>query len=688
MSMVRRPVEALRPRTVFLVLVLTVLVAYAGAILAGGFHFDDLHHVRDNPSVRTLGNLLPFYGDASLWSGEPGNRMYRPTGMVFHALDFALWKMLAGNGLHGPGWVLTNALLHAVASFLVFLLGRRLGLSRPAAFLAALVMALHPMHSEVVNYVSARSESTAAVFVLLALLAHLRARSAARGTRWAYTGLAVLLSFVGLTCKETAATFCAAVVWMELVLATGGIGARLKTAALRGAIYVVPLAVYMLLRHRMTGHAAAPVLMQGWEGLDPQIGGQRTFWANLAAQARAGVLYLQLWLRPLRLAADHDVSVVSTSASAIVAAVVLHAGIAAAAVRELLRGKRLVPLAIGWAYLCVLPSTLIPLNVVMNEHRMYLPGIAVALLAGAALARVWQVLGEQQGRGFATAAVALPLCLFAALAADRSREWRDDHTLWQSAALRSPLSSRAHMHVGSAHHLNSQTLEAEDSLAELDRALAAYARADELHPRWYDLQLNLGGAWLARGRLTQETRDFEQALDAYRSAGAIVGEDKPRPRFLQAAALTELRRYDDAVAMLVALDEADDDVTTIYDDAIARAYRKKGDRAAAMRHMMRVIEIEEPIDRVGGLLTLGWWYFEDGDVRRSEQLLDRALEISKRTGQYSPYLYVARFLNLMGQPGADTFLESALELGWNASPRNVRWVQGGPTPGARTTLLK
>ncbi len=688
MSMMRERAEVLRPRTVLLLLVLAVLVTYAAGILAGGFHFDDLHHVRDNPSVRTLGNPLPFYGDASLWSGEPGNQMYRPTGMVVHALDFAAWKTLAGNGLHGPGWVLTNALLHAFVSFLVFLLGTRLGLSRLAAFLAALVMAMHPLHSEVVNYVSARSESTAAVFVILALLAHWKARTAVGRRRWAFTALAVLLSFMAMTCKETAATFFAAVVWMELVLADGGVGARIRTAALRGAVYVLPLVVYLLLRREMIGFATAPIVMHGAGGIDPQIGGHRTFSANLATQARAGVLYLQLWLRPLRLAADHDVGAVSTSVPAVAAAALLHVTLVAGALRELLRGKRLLPLAVGWAYIFVLPSTLIPLNVVMNEHRMYLPGIAVALLAGAALARVFQVLATERSRGLAIAATALPLCLFAVLAADRSLEWRDDATLWSSAAKRSPLSARAHMHVGAAYHLNAQSVSGEDAVSELDRALTSYARADELHPGWYDLQLNLGGAWLARGRQSQDDADFQRALDAYVAAGRIVGENKERPRFLQSAALTELRRYDDAVRILTEMDEADDDVTTIYDDAIARALRKKGDRAGAARHMARVIEIEEPIDRAEGLLTLGWWYFEDGDLSRSEQMLSRALAIGKRKGQFKPFLYIARFLNVVGQPGAGEFVDSAKKLGWRALPREVTWVEGGPTPGARTTLRK
>ena len=61
-----------------------------------------------------------------------------------------------------------------------------------------------------------------------------------------------------------------------------------------------------------------------------------------------------------------------------------------------------------------------------------------------------------------------------------------------------------------------------------------------------------------------------------------------------------------------------------------------------------------------------------------------ALDIAKRTGAVKPYLYIARFLNVQGQSGAETFAESAIKLGWSAPPDEVLWVRGGATPGART----
>jgi tetratricopeptide (TPR) repeat protein len=122
----------------------------------------------------------------------------------------------------------------------------------------------------------------------------------------------------------------------------------------------------------------------------------------------------------------------------------------------------------------------------------------------------------------------------------------------------------------------------------------------------------------------------------------------------------------------------------MYDRLVARILRKKGDKAGAAAAMERVIARTEPNDEVDGLLDLGWWYFEDGDFTRAEGYLTRALTIAKRTHDRRPPLFIARFLLLVSQPGADQFLGLAQAWGWTAPPEEARWATGGATPGVFT----
>ncbi len=670
------------PRSVGLGILFAVLVTYAIGIANGSFHFDDVHHLTQNPGIRSLANIPRFFVDATLWSGEPGNVMYRPVGLIPSALDYSLW-----GGYYAPGWLLTNALLHVTVALLVWRLALRLGLSPLASALAGLVMAVHPIHSEVVCYVSARSESSAAALFLTAVFCHLNGRSRSGLTRIAWFATALVVACLAAWCKETAALFFAAVALIEVFRERGPWRGRLLRGIGFGALYASALGLVLWVRAEQLAHAIAPVaIATPIEGRDIQIGGGRTVLENLLTQSRVAVLYAQSLLRPAALSVDHDVRIVTGIEGSVIAAVSIHAIVIGVAVRAALRGARLLPMCVGLFWVLLAPSIVIPLNVVMNEHRLYLPGIAVALVAGAALARVATAIAASGRSTTAYAAVAAPLLLFAALAADRSLEWRDDLALWSSAVERSPDSARARMHLGAAYHeLSQEGGEDEQRSALLDLALIEYAESDRLHPGWYDLQLNIGGAYLARGRLRDDVADIERSLAAYEHAGEVVGAHNERPRYLRSIVLTELERYDEALTLIRELDAADESVTTLYPRAEANILRAMGDKSGAAAAMERVIEIETKDGGVEALLDLGWWYFEDGDFTASERYLSRAHEMGGAK-PFKPKLYIARFLNLLGQPGADEFIRGARKLGWNGQDEELKWVNGGRTPGASTQV--
>lgn len=674
-----------------LLLVLVVFLAYVAGAMLGSFHFDDYHNAAQNEHVTTLANVPRFFTDASTWSAEPGNTMYRPVLMTSYALDHAVW------GLRASGWLLTNLLLHAAVTVLVWSLARRLGLSPLAAFLAGLVHGLHPVHSEVVNYVSSRSESLAALLALGAVHLHLSSAARSGGARAAFAAGAALLGGLSLLAKETTALLFAAVALLEVVRTTGRpAGERVRRVAAAALPLAVVFAAAMFLRGQVLAHATAPVaLVTTAAGADHQAGGTISILDNvLKVQSRVVVLYLQTLLRPVALNVDHDVSRAPVWTASAAAALALHAAVAAWALRDLRRGRRLLPLCVGWFWLFLAPSVAFPLNVVMNEHRLYLPGIAVALLAGAALARVAALLRPRFGAGGSVAVAAAPLVLFLPLVLQRSFEWRSDEALWEAAVRRAPDSARAHMHYGAALHAQANRPGAPENPELLRRAIRSYMRSRDIHPRDSQTLLNLGSACIDLGRATSDAECFVTSLGVFDDAARVMGPSASRPRLLKAVALGELGRTDEAVAILRDIRAADPSTTALYDDLLARILRKAGRKADAEAAMRRVIQIEEPLDRVDGLVTLCWWNFEDGDVAAAKTLLERALAASNRArvagspASFLPYLYAARMMRLLGLRGPDadrevgSMIRLALETGWSAPADEARWVDGGPTPGA------
>ncbi|HEY1786091.1 MAG TPA: tetratricopeptide repeat protein [Pirellulales bacterium] len=124
--------------------------------------FDDNGYVFENPHV------APGLTRAGLWwaltDGPLGE--WCPLTVVSHMLDCQLY------GLDPAGHYLTNILLHAASSVLLFLvLLRMTGEVWPSAWVAA-IFAIHPLHVESVAWVAERRDMLSGLFFMLTLGAY------------------------------------------------------------------------------------------------------------------------------------------------------------------------------------------------------------------------------------------------------------------------------------------------------------------------------------------------------------------------------------------------------------------------------------------------------------------------------------------------------------------------------------
>jgi 4-amino-4-deoxy-L-arabinose transferase-like glycosyltransferase len=146
--------------------------------LSGGFVADDFFLLDRVRALGGLGHPLAYFHLGFF-------EYYRPLGFLSQALDRALW------GANAAGFHLTNVLLHAISTMLVFVLGRRL-MDRPAALVGALLFALHPASHEAVYWIAARFDLLATCFTLAALACLWRDGAAAYVAGVACFGLALL----------------------------------------------------------------------------------------------------------------------------------------------------------------------------------------------------------------------------------------------------------------------------------------------------------------------------------------------------------------------------------------------------------------------------------------------------------------------------------------------------------------
>ncbi len=451
------------------------VAVYLGSV-DNGFTFDDPWIVVENPLVRGDGSLAEVF-TAHYWAGqEPAGTLYRPLTIATYRFNHDL------AGLSPWSYHLVNVVLHGLVTVLLCLLARRL-VGDPAAAAAAILFAVHPVHSEAVASVVGRAELLAALFVLAAW--YFRERPL----------VAMALFICGLLSKENAVVLPALLLAEDIVLRRPPAGAR--EAARRYLPSIGAVAAFMLLRLAVLG---------------PLLGSTRGPWVDepvlprilTAVEVLGREILLLFW--PVTLSADYSYNQIPPVASPFepgfllgLAAVGLCAA-AAASARRRLPG---VALGIVVFFVAILPTSnlLFGIGVIMAERLLYLPSVGFCLAAGVMLAALG---GRAAPQRVAAVTCGVALAIAAPLGARswlRAADWFDQRTLFEATVRTSPHSALALVNLGSIY------LEE----GRLARAEAAYRRALAIAPDrpgpWYDLGRVLEG----RGRL-------DEAIVAYREA--------------------------------------------------------------------------------------------------------------------------------------------------------------------------
>lgn len=508
---------------------LAACLVYA-ATLRNGFVWDDHLYVTGAAFVREPRNLALLLSPSFYLQHGPVEGGARPLFLATLLADRALW------GESPAGYHLTNILLHAGCAALLAALAAAWTGTAAAGLLAGLILAVHPAASEAVCGVSFRPDLLAAIFVLLALLADLRARQTrARGGALAWTATGALAAGLALLSKENAAAAA-----LLLPLSWLGIPApffervrRVLALALLAAV----LALYAGFRlprggYESVGGAAehtgslAPATATAHHAPSPPewAWSQREAGARLLVAASGLALYARLLAAPWPLIADRPPPE-PDAAAAVTGLLFLTALLLAAWAAR----RRLPAASVGllWFLAALAPASgIVPLHNPVAERYLYLPLAGIALAAAATLEAAARRL--RPGRpGTALAALAcMPLAVGAILASRRAADWRSDAALF----------------AGEGSHsrgLYNRALQAQ-AAGRLEEAAAVYRRAAAANPAAAEPRVNLAALEQSAGR-------SERALALLREAAAAAPGSALTQEAL-GAALERAGRREEALA--------------------------------------------------------------------------------------------------------------------------------------------
>ncbi len=366
------------------------MVALAPALFLP-FVADDYFHVTEAARLGqalTKGWVLPIDSGGAWWTPHGlAVEYFRPLVVVSFAIDRALY------GQHAFGYHLTNLLLHAGATLIVWSIARRVLGVGFGAWGSAALFAIHPCHVQAVSWISGRTDVLAALFYMAALALYLESRERPRA-RTALALLSVLVFLLALTAKEMAITF------PVVVLAHGLLRPEQEPPARRWmvpALASLGAGLYVALRATVLGGLHPPPTPFAFHFGDPGL---------LWHLATAPLLYLGDFT--MFVPTDPVITVPFWQAHAglllvFVAVVVLALSRTVRQARD--RGTAIWGL--GWIAVTLLPVAMLPLG----EHFLYLPSLGYCVLVGSQ-APSWEAVDARARRGLAVVgAVVLLVCV-------------------------------------------------------------------------------------------------------------------------------------------------------------------------------------------------------------------------------------------------------------------------------------
>jgi len=453
------------------VLISAAALAFGGA-LRGSFHFDD-YSLLANPLITTIPGLWRMWGPLQT----------RPLTNLTFWLNYQL------NGANPGGYHAVNVLFHIGAVLLLYLALKHV-LQESPAFWAAAIFAVHPIQSEAVAYVFARSTLLSTVFCLASLLLWFRGSRA-----WA-----VALFALALLAKEECVAFPLFLllmsIWRKEDISTYGLP-------------ITAMLVLALFAGARAAWATAYTVGSGagfTAGISPL--------SYMAVQGAAIFRYLRLLIIPW----GFTIEPTAAPPYALAWAAVLT--IAAIAVWAFRKHHSAAVWVLCGLILLAPSSTIFPAADLAADRRMYLPMIAFS----AAFGVIAPYLLAQIPWAIAT--------VFLLLSMVRTEVWRTEETLWREAAQRAPGHVRPLLQLSRMVGDNeaadllaeAQSLEPNNSTipAELGRlylktgryalALQEFGRALALSPRDANALNNRGAALLALKQQQAARHDFTEAL--------------------------------------------------------------------------------------------------------------------------------------------------------------------------------
>ena len=439
----------------------------------------------------------------------PGGR-YRPLSQIMFATEY---EFFGANPIPGH---LINVLLYSLCCLLLFKMllvlmpaarGRDWYLS--VAFVAAVLFAAHPLHTEVVANIKGRDEILCLLFSLLALLFSVKY---AGGGKLICLPVILLCVFLAMLSKENAATLLAIVpLVLYFFVRPGTQRTLIPVLTVLGGIAAAVILRIAMIQTRTEGVQDSSLLNNPFVGV--------------AAAEKAATLFYT-WLRYLGLMIfphplTHDYYPKQIAITNFSNPLVIFSGlllIFLTVIAAIKTRSRSIPAFAFWFFVfsfSIVSNAVFNIGTFMNERFLFTP------LLGFSLFLAWcgtdwlydRLRNHRQWKQAAIALFGVVVLLYSIRTISRNRVWMDDFTLFTTDVRVSANSAKCNTSAGGkliekADSTESQTLRSQYYL----QARKYLAKAVEIYPANINAWLLLGNANLRLGDFTNSYQSYAYCL--------------------------------------------------------------------------------------------------------------------------------------------------------------------------------
>ena len=653
------------PALLGLLLVLITFIVFWPVAHCDFVNYDDPEYVTANGHVQ---EGLTWQNVAWAFRLDQGD-YWHPLTWVSHMLDCQLF------GLRPAGHHLSNLLLHAANTVLLFWLLRRLtGAQWRSAFVAAL-FALHPLHVESVAWVTERKDVLSTLFGLLALFFYARYTGKEEGrmqneetganrhgsplvTRHASLSYSLALFFFacGLMSKAMVVTVPFVMLlldWWPLGRVTrdkwqvagkqdGATGMKLRSWSWL-VIEKVPFFVLAAISSALT--------VWGQQRVRAVISLSDLPISNRiehAFVAYAGYLGKAFW--PVRLAVPYPLGPMDLPWDQLMRAVVLVVGLCVVA---LWMARRRPYLFVGWFWFW---GTLIPVIGLVRvgeqsvaDRFTYVPLIGVFIIVAWGAGEVW--MKWRMGKVWVGLGAVLAVMICGVLTRQQVAHWRDSESLFRHTLAVTHDNEIAHHILGLALLKKGELADAEAHLREALRIVPTYSdalnslgellkregkiaeaearirEALEINPRRYRTLDNLGQVLASRGQYAEAITCFEAALQ--------ITSDRAEIYYHYGSTLAQMGEVDRAMDCYRKALQLNPNATESLNNLAwvlatdGDPNRRNGAEAVQLSgRAARLTEFKNP----SILDTLAAAYAETGDFAKAAATAQKALDLAEAAG--------------------------------------------------------